>query len=129
MIVPRGQRYQWTPEMIARLGADRDEVIARELGMPVTAVRYQRLKRGIPQYLQARHMPPDLRARRDLYVTLDEALAAKLNELGPMLMSRYRDAGLPIRALDHAQIIEIAVNELLSSERRRKTRGAYRGAT
>jgi hypothetical protein len=112
----KGKFIQWTPDMDARLGKAVDAEIAEELGLQPHAVTYRRQRLGVAPYKYI---------SSGLAVHIDQALAEKIDALEPLLIDRYRDAGLPISRLERSQIVEIAINELLSAARRKKVKSSY----
>ncbi|UJB63619.1 hypothetical protein YS110_02025 [Acidovorax sp. YS12] len=103
---PRGWPA-WPEDQLDILGTIPDTEIAQQVGRSVSAVRQQRMALGIKAFHEHRgviKITPDLRA--------------KLEELEPVLLQRYRDAGLPIDRLEPWQIVEIALSELLASARK-----------
>lgn len=84
----RDGRFRWTPELIARLGHERDEDIARDLGVTESAVGVKR---------RSLHIPPPVRPVRRWTATEgallgtapDEEVAARLGRtVGSVAMQR-----------------------------------------
>lgn len=90
----------WPQEEIKKLGTMPDAELAQQIGRSVSAVRQQRLALGIKAF------------RHSAAIAITPELRAKLDALEPVLLQRYRDAGLPMARLEPWQIVEIAINEL-----------------
>lgn len=103
----------WTADEDALLGTMTDAEVAKQTGRSVRSVSERRISRGIKAVRPTKRMPT--------------ALREKVMQLEPVLIERYRAAGLPIDKLSEWQIIEIAVNELMASARKSRIRKQYRG--
>ena len=91
----------WPQEQVQLLGTMPDAELAQQIGRSVSAVRQQRLALGIKS---CRSYPG--------VIAITPELRAKLDVLEPLLLQRYKDAGLPIARLEPWQIVEIAISEL-----------------
>ena len=92
----------WPQEQVQLLGTMPDAELAQQIGRSVSAVRQQRLALGIKAcrgYPGAIAITPEMRV--------------KLEALEPVLLQRYRDAGLPITRLEPWQVVDIALTELV----------------
>ena len=90
----------WPQEQVHLLGTMPDAELAQQIGRSVSAVRQQRLALGIKAF------------RYSASITITHEMRVKLEALEPVLLQRYKDAGLPITRLEPWQIVEIAINEL-----------------
>ena len=90
----------WPQEQIKKLGTMPDAELAQQIGRSVSAVRQQRLTLGIKAF------------RYSASIAITPEMRAKLEALEPVLLQRYKDAGLPITRLEPWQIVEIAISEL-----------------
>lgn len=92
----------WPQEQIKKLGTMPDAELAQQIGRSVSAVRQQRLTLGIKAY---RGYPGA--------IVITPEMRVKLEALEPLLMQRYKDAGLPIARLEPWQIVDIALTEMV----------------
>ena len=90
----------WPQEQVHLLGTMPDAELAQQIGRSVSAVRQQRLTLGIKAF------------RYSASIAITPEMRAKLEALEPVLLQRYKDAGLPITRLEPWQIVEIAISEL-----------------
>ena len=90
----------WPKEQAQLLGTMPDAELAQQIGRSVSAVRQQRLTLGIKAF------------RYSASIAITPEMRAKLEALEPVLLQRYKDAGLPITRLEPWQIVEIAISEL-----------------
>lgn len=116
MVIRRRKKIDWTAEMDAIVRSCTASEAAAKLGITRSSIN---LRRWVLRSLDERA------ASQRPSVPLDETLARKIAELEPLLVQRYRDAGLPISRLEPWQIIEMAVNELLNAAKRSRTRQLY----
>lgn len=116
--------HQWTPEHLDMLGKVPDTQLADEMGVPVHVVFYKRRSLQIPAL--APHAPESAQAQGNTRrIMASNELLKTIKEIEPALVERCRKAGLPIRALEDWQVVEIAVNDLAASIKRARTRSAY----
>lgn len=92
----------WPQEQVQLLGTMPDAELAQQIGRSVSAVRQQRLTLGIKAY---RGYPGA--------IVITHEMRVKLDALEPLLMQRYKDAGLPIARLEPWQIVDIALTEMM----------------
>lgn len=118
--------HQWSPEHLAMLGKVPDTQLADELGVPVHIVFYKRRSLQIPALAPRSPESAQVPAHTRRIMASDELLQT-IKEIEPALVERCRKAGLPIRALEDWQVVEIAINDLAASIRRARTRSAYAG--
>lgn len=118
------QPTQWPDGFVEALGKAPDHVVADRFGVSVTTVKSQRQKLG----LVAVRSGPTRPVRSTTLLLTPDHIAA-INALEPLLIDRYRAAGLPLQRLESRQIVEIALNELLASARKARTRQQYSGAS
>ena len=91
----------WPQEQVHLLGTMPDAELAQQIGRSVSAVRQQRLALGIKAF------------RPSAAIAITPEMRVKLEALEPVLLQRYRDAGLPMARLEVWQIVEIALTELV----------------
>lgn len=91
----------WPQEQVHLLGTMPDAELAQQIGRSVSAVRQQRLALGIKAF------------RYSASITITPEMRVKLETLEPMLLQRYKDAGLPIARLEPWQVVDVALTELM----------------
>lgn len=121
----------WTDETQALLGTMPDAHLARQLGCSMSYVHLQRTRLGIPAHGRRATSSGAAEARRAKppklpTLQIDQALAAKLDELAPLIAERFRALGLPVRSLEPWQVVEFCVEQVLQQARRERTRALYR---
>jgi len=87
-----GVRYNWTPEILARLGTASDYDIARDTGISVNAVMDKRQSLGIPKFTELK-WTPDVVSR--MGKESDEAIAKTIGCTASVVGVRRRKLGIP----------------------------------
>lgn len=123
----RGPSVIWTDEMDAMLGTMPDTAVAQRLGISIKSAYLRRVKMGIPPLHDG---ASEKRTGRRPALALDEPTLAAISELTPYLIQQINRRGVPLTSLDPAQVITVAVNQLLDAMRKEQTRAQYAaGAT
>lgn len=105
----------WTPEMVSLLGKVTDAEAGRRLGVGMTTVMRERLKRGIPPAMPQTSRDAAIREQHKQAqpIALPAHVRDKLLALEPAARARAVAAGQPIERIELWQIIEMAADALM----------------